>query len=125
MHTTSLANKPYKPKTYNKQADFQNPNNPNYKPFGKAPKYPTVISQARKAVTPLSQRISGADASGYGSGYYAEHGSRDVEMSTGGEHTPPADDVLDVTQQTLKQLSQSSAFQSLMQKSPSIPVSYI
>ncbi|KAI0746674.1 hypothetical protein C8Q80DRAFT_787601 [Daedaleopsis nitida] len=126
MHTTSLANKPYKPKTYNKSADTYNVNSPNMKPYGKAPKYPTVISQARKAVTPLSQRI-GPDSSGYGagsSGHYNEYRSRDVDMPAAGERTPPASGsdssahVMDVTQQTLKQLSQSSAFQTLMQFSP-------
>ncbi|TFK87192.1 hypothetical protein K466DRAFT_575950 [Polyporus arcularius HHB13444] len=127
MHTTSLGNKQYKPKTYNKQADFFSPNNPNTKPFGKAPKYPTVISQARKAATPLSHRIAGADLSGHAggsSGYYGE--SRDVDMPAAGARTPgsgsdSSNPVLDVTQQTLLQLSQSSAFQSLLQRGPTVP----
>ncbi|KAI0708091.1 hypothetical protein C8T65DRAFT_708608 [Cerioporus squamosus] len=127
MHTTSLGNKPYKPKPYNKQADFLSPNNPNSKPFGKAPKYPTVISQARKAVTPLSQRIAGPDLHGHAggsTGYYGE--ARDVEMPPAGSRTPgsgsdASNPVLDVTQQTLLQLSQSSAFQSLLQRKPAVP----
>ena len=125
MHTTSLANKPYKPKTYNKHADFLGPNNPNSKPFGKAPKYPTVISQARKAVTPLSQRIAGTEFPGHAvgsSGYYGGD-ARDVDMPPIGTRSPGSGSdtshhVLDVTQQTLMQLSQSSAFQSLLQRDP-------
>lgn len=129
MHTTSLANKPYKPKGYNKQVDYQSSSSPLKTTFGKAPKYPTVISQARKAVTPLSQRIAGPDYYGAGLSSHYEVGSRDVDMQHAGEHTPPASgsdasaNVLDVTQQTLIQLSQSSAFQSLLHKSPSSPVS--
>lgn len=131
MHTTSLANKPYKPKTSNKHADFLNPNNPNYNPnykaFGKAPKYPTMISQARKAVTPLSHRIAGGP-----SGYYGEtsyHGeTKDVDMLPAGARTPgsgsdTSNKVMDVTQQTLMQLSQSSAFQSLLQRKEPATVS--
>lgn len=123
MHTTSLSNKPYKPKTYNKQ-DHQN--NPYYKPFGKAPKYPTVISQARKAVTPLSQRIAGADTLGH-TAQYLDLGMGDVDMRPdSGTRTPPvagsdaSNSVVDVAQHTLMQLSQSSAFQSLLQRGPTV-----
>ncbi|PIL27437.1 hypothetical protein GSI_10585 [Ganoderma sinense ZZ0214-1] len=131
LHTTSLSNKPYKPKSYNKPT-FGNHQIQDIKPFGKAPKYPTSISQARKGVTPLSQRISGVEPSshdGSASSYYGEYGSRDVEMRQSRAHTPPpasgseasSNSVIDVTQKTLLQLSQSSAFQSLMQRSPPSP----
>ncbi|KAI1798293.1 hypothetical protein LXA43DRAFT_876351 [Ganoderma leucocontextum] len=131
MHTTSLSNKPYKPKAYNKPT-FGNHQIQDIKPFGKAPKYPTSISQARKGVTPLSQRIGGIEPSSHDGGsssYYSEYGSRDIEMRPSNTHTPPpacgsdtsSNSVIDVTQKTLLQLSQSSAFQSLMQRSPPSP----
>lgn len=127
MRTTSLGQKKYNTKTYNKP-DYMNPNNPNQKAFGKAPKYPTIISQARKAVTPLSQRI-GPDSM-HSPGHYNDGGYRDVDMRPAGEYTPaalpgPSDssgNVIDVTQHTLMQLSQSSAFQSLLQRGPTSPV---
>ena len=133
MHTTSLAHKPYKPKAYNKPA-FGHHQIQDVKPFGKAPKYPTTISQARKGVTPLSQRIAGIEPSGYSAGsssYYADYSARDVDMHYAGARTPPvangsdtsSNSVVDVTQQALAQLSQSSAFQSLMQIGSTTPVS--
>ena len=134
MHTTSLSNKPYKPKAYNKPT-FGNYQSQDTKPFGKAPKYPTSISQARKGVTPLSQRIGGIEPSSHDGGSsscYGEYDSRDIEMRSSRTHTPPpasgsesSNSVIDVTQKTLLQLSQSSAFQSLMQRSPPSPVSHL
>ncbi|TBU58296.1 hypothetical protein BD310DRAFT_948812 [Dichomitus squalens] len=133
MHTTSLAHKPYKPKPHNKPAfGFGNHQIQDVKPFGKAPKYPTTISQARKGVTPLSQRIAGIEPSGYSAGsssYYADHSVRDVDMHYMGARTPPfangsdtsSNSVIDVTQQALAQLSQSSALQSLLQRGQSTP----
>ncbi|RPD79213.1 hypothetical protein L226DRAFT_543327 [Lentinus tigrinus ALCF2SS1-7] len=128
MHTTSLGNKSFRPKTYNKHADFLIPNDPNTKPFGKAPKHPRLISQARMAVTPLSQRIAGADFSGHAGGSSGYHGeARDVDMPLTGAGSPgsgsdTSNNVLDVTQHTLQQLSQSSAFQSLLQRNgPAMP----
>lgn len=134
MHTTSLSNKPYKPKAYNKPT-LASHQMQDIKPFGKAPKYPTSISQARKGVTPLSQRISGVEPSSHDGGsssYYSEYGSRDVEMRQSRTRTPPppgseasSNSVIDVTQKALLQLSQSSAFQSLLQRSPPSPVSHV
>ncbi|KAI8986881.1 hypothetical protein BD414DRAFT_545455 [Trametes punicea] len=122
MHSTNMSHKPYKPKTYNKP-EYQNQQyqNPSYKQqYGKAPKYPTTISQARHAVSPLGQRMA-VDPSG------PSHGMdyRDPEMSRTAR-TPPANSserassVIDVTQQ-LMQLSQSSAFQTLLQKATPAP----
>ncbi|KAI0777625.1 hypothetical protein BD413DRAFT_467059 [Trametes elegans] len=125
MHTTNLSQKPYKPKTYNKPPpDFQNSQpyqNPaqSYKQqqYGKAPKYPTSISQARHAVSPLGHRMPG-DISGP-SGHGMDYRDHDMPLSP---HSPPgggsdgANSMIDTTQQTLLQLSQSSAFKSLLQK---------
>lgn len=116
-------NKPYKPKSYMKPEmlapqSFSLASAYN-KPYGKAPKYPTSISQARRGVTPLSQRISGPESTGP----YNDYGSKDIEMHSPPERTPPKDgegssSMIDVTQQTLLQLSQSSAFQSLLLRGP-------
>ena len=116
-------NKPYKPKTYVKPEMLPPqtyPGSTYNKPYGKAPKYPTIISQARRGVTPLPQRVSGADSSTHRDDYVPS----DVDMLSLHERTPPKEgssSVIDVTQQTLLQLSQSSAFQSLLQRSnPSV-----
>ncbi|KAI0674236.1 hypothetical protein C8Q78DRAFT_1075906 [Trametes maxima] len=132
MHTTNLSQKQYKPKTYNKpdyqpQPQYQAPTI--YKPipqqYGKAPKYPTTISQARHAVSPLAQRMVG-DLPGP-STHGVDYRDHDMHLTV---PSPPAGGSsgattgIDVTQQTLLQLSQSSAFQSLLQKaapSSSIP----
>ncbi|KAI9064727.1 hypothetical protein FKP32DRAFT_1625301, partial [Trametes sanguinea] len=121
MHSTNLSQKPYKPKTYNKP-DYQNQQPPyqnsGYKQqYGKAPKYPSTISQARHAVSPLAHRMN-VDASGP-SGYDMDYRDSDMHHA---HRSPPAtssegnSSMVDVTQQTLMQLSQSSAIQSLLQK---------
>ena len=97
------------------------PNSTYNKPYGKAPKYPTTINQARRGVTPLSQRIGGPETAGQ----YGDHGSKDIEMLSPRERDPPKEgdgksNVIDVTQQTLLQLSQSSAFQSLLQRGSTV-----
>lgn len=123
-HTTSLMNKPYKPKSYNRSEMYPPqtyPGSTYSKPYGKAPKYPTSISQARRGVTPLSQRISGLDPLDH----YTDYSPKDVEMRSPHDLTPPREgdapsSVVDVTQQMLQQLSQSSAFQSLLQRNTTI-----
>ncbi|KAI0646245.1 hypothetical protein C8Q79DRAFT_1069591 [Trametes meyenii] len=133
MHTTNLSQKQYKPKTYSSKPDYQTPQqyqNPGiYKPapqpYGKAPKYPTTISQARHAVSPLTPRMVG-DLPGP-SGHGADYRDHDMHLTVPSPPAGRSDGAtagIDVTQQTLLQLSQSSAFQSLLQKavpSPSVP----
>ncbi|KAI0826687.1 hypothetical protein BC628DRAFT_1419168 [Trametes gibbosa] len=127
MHTTNMTQKQYKPKSY-KPIEPPSPpyQPPSYKqPYGKAPKYPSTISQARHAAGPLAQRMGGdhAGPSGYNSDY-ADHEMKYSKRSprAGGDEGPSS--MIDNTQQTLMQLSQSSAFQSLLQNStPVSPVS--
>ncbi|CDO73356.1 hypothetical protein BN946_scf185008.g119 [Trametes cinnabarina] len=118
MHSTNLSQKPYKPKAYNKP-DYQPPyQSSGYKQqYGKAPKYPSTISQARHGASPLAQRMA-VDAPGP-SAYDMDY--RDSDIHRPHRSPPPissegASSMVDVTQQTLMQLSQSSAIQSLLQK---------
>ncbi|KAI0330643.1 hypothetical protein GY45DRAFT_1370576 [Cubamyces sp. BRFM 1775] len=130
MHSTNLSQKPYKPKTYGKQPEYQAPppyQNPAYKPqqqYGKAPKYPTTISQARHAVSPLGHRmaIDPPGPSPYDMDYKDPnllHANRSP-VAGGSEGSSS---MIDTTQQTLLQLSQSSAFQSLLQKATPTSIS--
>ncbi|KAI0360741.1 hypothetical protein OH77DRAFT_1493150 [Trametes cingulata] len=133
MHTTNLSQKYKPPKTYNKPDyqsgpphSYQNSSYKQNQQYGKAPKYPTTISQARHAASPLAQRMA-VDSPGP-SGQTLDY--TDHEMSRHAAHSPlggaaggsdGTSSVIDVTQQTLLQLSQSSAFQSLLQKAAPAP----
>ncbi|KAL1941677.1 hypothetical protein VTO73DRAFT_7116 [Trametes versicolor] len=136
MHTTNLSQKPYKPKIYNKP-EFQNSNPqpgssylapaPIYskpQPYGKAPRYPTTIAQARHAVSPIGYKMP-ADIAGPSGHHTLEYG--DYEMKHVPRSPPAGSDEdmggVDTTQHTLMQLSQSTAFQSLLQKAtPTSPI---
>ncbi|KAI0635098.1 hypothetical protein C8Q77DRAFT_1054055 [Trametes polyzona] len=124
MHTTNLSQKPYKTKLYNNKPEYQSaqpyPSSSYKQQYGKAPKYPSTISQARHAVSPLAQRMAG-DPPGP-SGHPSDYGDHEMTYArspqAGSDEGPP----IDTTQQTLLQLSQSSAFQSLLQKATPVAV---
>ncbi|KAH9849424.1 hypothetical protein C2E23DRAFT_391890 [Lenzites betulinus] len=126
MHTTNMTQKPYKPKSAYKPPEppAPSPFQQFKQPYGKAPKYPSTISQARHAVGPLPQRMGG-DPGGPSGGFVPDYGDHEMKYGkrsprTGGEEGPSS--MIDNTQQTLMQLSQSSAFQSLLQNAnPALP----